>query len=164
MIKINTINQRLKALRHVLNLTLKDFGATIGISISAYSDIEKGRNNLTERNKNLICKAFNVNPAWLDTGIGEMFVEPKNNLLEELAKQYNLDDFGKNIILAYAALGENERKAVKKFIKSIIDGRASKAVPSKTEPFNETTADLTLNELYKRKKEAIENLKNEPAL
>lgn len=158
------INNRLRELRKVLGLTQKEFANSIGIKQTSYSDIENLRRELTERNKNLICKAFNVNPQWLETGIGEMFVEPKNNLLEELAKQYNLDDFGKNIVLAYAELGENERKAVKKFIKSIIDGRASKAVPSKTEPFNETTADLTLNELYKRKKEAIENLKNEPAL
>lgn len=153
------INNRLRELRKVLGLTQKEFANSIGIKQTSYSDIENLRRELTERNKNLICKAFNVNPQWLETGIGEMFVEPKNNLLEELAKQYNLDDFGKNIVLAYAELGENERKAVKKFIKSIIDGRASKA-----EPFNELSDDLTLNGLYKRKKEAIENLKNEPAL
>ena len=160
MIKIN----RLKELRKALDLTLKEFGQSIGISTSAYSDIEKGRNKLTERNKNLICKAFNVNPAWLDTGMGEMFVEPKNNLLEDLAKQYNLDDFGKNIILAYAELGENERKAVKKFIRSIIEARPSKAVPSKAVPSKDLEENITLNELYKRKKEIKDNLKNEPAL
>lgn len=160
----NNINSRLVFLRRELKLTLKEFSSAIGLSIGGYNEIEKGRNILTERNKNLICKAFNVNPAWLDTGMGEMFVEPKNNLLEDLAKQYNLDDFGKNIILAYAELGENERKAVKKFIRSIIEARPSKAVPSKAVPSKDLEENITLNELYKRKKEIKDNLKNEPAL
>ncbi|MDR1256745.1 MAG: helix-turn-helix domain-containing protein, partial [Spirochaetaceae bacterium] len=47
----------------------------LGLTHSAISQIESGKNALTDTNINLICLTFQVNEAWLRTGNGPMFGE-----------------------------------------------------------------------------------------
>mgnify|MGYP002863102158 CR=1 FL=1 len=72
-----TINDRVKELRksEEIGLTLEKFGKSLGVGKSAISDIENGRNNVSEQMFNSICREFNVNPSWLRDGSGEMFVK-----------------------------------------------------------------------------------------
>ncbi len=123
VITINEISERLKKLRKELKLTLKEFGANMGISTSSYNEIEKGRNGLTERNKKMLCQSLNVNPEWLDTGKGEMFIENDNNILEQIAKEYNLSDIGIRVIKSYLELPTDKRKVVDEFIDTIINSK-----------------------------------------
>ncbi len=170
MITINNLNKRLRELRKTLNLTQKEFAATIGLKQTSYSEIENNRSDLTERNKNLICQAFNVNPEWLETGNGDIFLQSDKDLLEEVAKEYGLTDIGKQIVKAYVELPEDKRNAVNDFIKSIFNERENKETKANNynvpvELPNELTDGLTINELYKKKMEEQEKLKNErPAL
>lgn len=82
-----TINERVKQIRlsDELNqkekMTMEKFGARLGVRKAAISDIESGRNNLTERMFNSICREFNVNPEWLKNGTGPMFKEEERNEL-----------------------------------------------------------------------------------
>lgn len=69
------MNKRIKELRKNLNLTQEEFAKSISLSRSAYSNIEAGFTNLTDRNLSLICKTFNVNEEWLRYGTGDMFLE-----------------------------------------------------------------------------------------
>ena len=59
--------------------TLEKFGAKIGLSKTAISDIENGRRNLTEQSFKSICREFSVNPEWLRDGSGEMFEEKRRH-------------------------------------------------------------------------------------
>ncbi|WP_270487856.1 helix-turn-helix domain-containing protein [Butyricimonas synergistica] len=79
------ISDRLKLLRKTLNLTQAQLASVIGISRSGYASIEMRLTGLTPRNQNAICETFSVNPVWLETGIGEMFLEPTkgNDILTE---------------------------------------------------------------------------------
>lgn len=74
------MNERIRELRKVLNLTLEQFGQTIGIQKSAVSKIELGRTTITEQSINLILKTeWNgkyVSEDWLRTGKGDMFTSP----------------------------------------------------------------------------------------
>ena len=69
------MNERVKILRKSLNLTLEKFGARLGVGKTAISKIEKGENNVTDQMFLAICREYNVNPTWLETGTGTMFLE-----------------------------------------------------------------------------------------
>lgn len=114
---------RLKELRKTLKLTQKEFAASMGLKQTSYSEIENKRQELTERNKNLICQTFNVNRDWLETGQGEMFIENDDDALDRLIKEHNLNEGDKSIITAYISLSQSERETVLKFIDNIKNNR-----------------------------------------
>ena len=75
-----TVNERVKVVRENKGYTLKEFGARIGISDSAVSQIEKGRNRVSEQVILLICHEFSVRERWLRFGEGDMFCLEKDPL------------------------------------------------------------------------------------
>lgn len=71
---MNTINSRILYLRERLNLSRKAFGERLGVSDSVIKNIEY---DLTEPKPLLlqqIVKEYNVDPYWLETGEGDMFL------------------------------------------------------------------------------------------
>ena len=64
--------ERLKEIRLKFNKTQNEMAEIIGISLSTYTGLEKGKATLTERNKMMIIDKLNVNPIWFETGEGEM--------------------------------------------------------------------------------------------
>lgn len=67
------MNTRIKAIRLELGLTQTEFGEKLGISQNYVWMIEKGDRTPSDRTLSDICRVFNVDPYWLDTGEGEMF-------------------------------------------------------------------------------------------
>ena len=114
------MGERVKELRTVLGLSGEKFGEKIGVKRSAISDIERGRNNLSEQNILAICREFNVNEDWLRTGSGEMFKDM--TLDEEIISfigdiQWDASNtFKKRFISAIAKLNEEEWKVLEKII------------------------------------------------
>lgn len=72
------MKDRVKQVRKTLKLTLNGMGNALGVSYSAVSDWEHGRNNVPESVRRQICSLFNVNRDWLETGKGDMFVDAKS--------------------------------------------------------------------------------------
>ena len=72
---MNEINERIKKLRSVLNLTQQEFSKKIFISQSSYGGIETGERKINERIIQLISTQFGVSKDWLKNGNGEMFIE-----------------------------------------------------------------------------------------
>lgn len=69
-----TENERVRKLRkEILGLTLDKFSKALGVSRSAISDVESGRNALSNQMVMLIRKVYNVNEEWLRNGEGEVF-------------------------------------------------------------------------------------------
>lgn len=91
--KLNkTQGERIKQIRKEYHLTLEKFGERIGLKKSSLSQIENGINALTDTAAKLICREYNVNPYWLETGNGEMFINPSfddMDFSEELLKPEN---------------------------------------------------------------------------
>ncbi len=86
------MNKRVKCIRKKLRLNQTEFGIKIGLKQRTIADIESGRNTLTERNFEAICRVFNVNPDWLRNNNGEMFMpQKKSQYLDLLIKEYGLD-------------------------------------------------------------------------
>ena len=66
--------ERVKKVRKALGLTLEKFGEKLGVKKNAISQIENGRNSLTDQMQKAICREYSVDYIWLTTGEGEMFV------------------------------------------------------------------------------------------
>ena len=115
------MNNRIKELRNILGLSGEKFGKNIGVTRTAISLLETGKNNPTDQMIKSICLAYNVNEDWLRTGQGEMFIDTKESVLESLAKQYALEDFDLKILESYILLSPDKRQAIKDYLKSISD-------------------------------------------
>lgn len=81
------INERIRLVRQSdkLNkkekMTMERFGARLGVSKMAISNIEAGNRNITDQMFKSICREFDVNPEWLQNGTGPMFKEEERNEL-----------------------------------------------------------------------------------
>ena len=118
------MNDRVKELRLHLKLSGEKFGERLGVTRSAISDIERGRNNLTEQMIIAICREFHVNEKWLRTGEGEMFVDLTRD--EEIAsfvgdlQAMGDDAFQKKVVSALAKLSTEEWKTLESLAKSLL--------------------------------------------
>jgi transcriptional regulator with XRE-family HTH domain len=70
-------DKRLKELRKKLDIKQGEFAKRIGLKQGSYSDVENGKEVLTQRNIKLICLEFGVSDEWLRNGQGPMFTPPK---------------------------------------------------------------------------------------
>lgn len=67
------MNQRIKEIRNILNLSQREFGEKLGVSRDVISNIEYARVEPKKVFIQLLCTTYNVNEDWLLTGQGEMF-------------------------------------------------------------------------------------------
>ena len=81
-----TQGERVREVRKTLGLTLEKFGEKIGMKKNSVSQIENGKNNVTDANVKAICREFNVDYIWLTTGEGEMFVDSDDDLIEKIER------------------------------------------------------------------------------
>ena len=73
-------NIRLEKIRKSLKLTKSVFAESIGLSAGGYSDIISGRNKgISKPVIKAIEYCYKVNPTWLLTGEGEMFLGRSGN-------------------------------------------------------------------------------------
>jgi len=117
---IMTQGERVKEIRKTLNLTLEAFGEKLGVTKVAISNIEKGNRNLTDQMATSICRTYNANYDWLMYGDGEMFSNLPQTVLDELCRQYSMDDFDRQLIEFYLTLDAGCREALKKHIRETL--------------------------------------------
>ncbi len=113
------MKDRIRELRKSLGLTLEGFGAKVGMKKNSLSQIENGKNNITEQTILSICNANwngkKVNETWLRTGEGEMF---KKEFLEDEYMAYvteignGASDVLKQAIIKYGRLSPENRKII----------------------------------------------------
>ena len=103
---MNEVNERIKQLRSVLNLTQIEFSEKIYVSQSTFGDIELGGRKPNDRILKLISTEFNVSFDWLKNGIGEIFDEERPDIkLENLIRIYKkLDKTLQNYLLEQSEL------------------------------------------------------------
>ena len=78
-----TVGKRLKELRYKLGLSQREFAEKLGIHYMTLSRYESGKYSLSDRFITKLKETFKVNPRWLLTGEGEMFL-PKDKPTEAL--------------------------------------------------------------------------------
>jgi len=117
-----TQGERVREIRKSLKLTLEKFGEKLGVGKTAISKIEKGENTLTDQMARSICREYNVNYDYLMYEEGEMFSDLPKTVLDELCRQYGLDDFDRSLVELYIELPEDFRQLLKNKIRDIVKG------------------------------------------
>lgn len=112
------MKNRIKELRKCLELTQNEFGAKIGVSRDAVAGYERGV-NIPEPTIKLICREFNVDYFWLTEGIGEMFTQIPQTLIDNIAIEYKLTDDYKAILEAFLEVPDDKKEVIKDFFLSI---------------------------------------------
>lgn len=116
------INDRIKMIRKDKNLTQIQFATKLGIKQSSLSNIESGEtSNIDERNIMIICQLFNVNEEWLRTGVGKMYIETEELLIDLLGEHINtLTEIEKKAVAEYIKLPVEHRAIIMDFIKKMV--------------------------------------------
>ena len=122
-----TQGERIREVRKTLGLTLEKFGEKIGMKKNSVSQIENGKNSVTEQVVKSICREFNVDYIWLTTGDGEMFVDTDDDFIERIDRiMAGEDDARKNLFKALLEASDEDIAAFQR----IIDLFASKKTDS----------------------------------
>lgn len=116
-----TINERVKQIRLVLNLTQKEMGQRLTLAQTYLSQIEKGDRDVTDKIFKIICLELNVREEYLRDGIEPMFNENEETIISEVAAQYHLGDLDKAIMKIFLELSPEKREAFKEFAFSLVD-------------------------------------------
>lgn len=106
------MNERIKQLRKALGYTQQEFADRIGVKRNTIAQYEIGRNEPIDSVVNLICKEYNVNPDWLRSGTGEMFIDPATFSLDEYAQANKLSKTEISIIRGFMELDPDVRSAI----------------------------------------------------
>lgn len=108
------MNERIRELRKLKEMNQTEFGAKLGLSQRAVANMEAG-GTITERNFDAICKAFNVNPDWLRDGVGEIFVETREALIQSLVDEFDLKPNEAVLLKTFLELPAEHRQGVLKW-------------------------------------------------
>lgn len=85
--------ERIRQIRKQLNMSQREFGESLGVSRDVMANIENNRVQPSETFILLMCCIYNVNPRWLETGVGEPILTEESNLKKamDLFKQLSSD-------------------------------------------------------------------------
>lgn len=115
------MNTRIKEVREAKGLSQADFAKMLNLKRNSISLIEVGKRNPSDRTIVDICNTFNVSEEWLRTGEGEMFVETPSSTMDQLKKEFNLDDFSYNLVYQYLKLDSDQRQMVRDFFYNVVE-------------------------------------------
>lgn len=125
---METINERFKQLRKACGKTQDDFAEIFGMTRSGICDIEKGRNNVTEKHLIMLSnwRERKVNIEWLRTGDGgseNMFLPPEENDLvaQAAALLGEKDQLFESLVITYSKLTPQNKEVLLNFFKDFSD-------------------------------------------
>ena len=119
------MNERLRLLSEEIVISRAVLGQRIGVSGDVINNLERGRVEIKEHLLKLICSEFSANEDWLRTGAGEMFSKTPSGTMEQLKKEFDLDDFSFNLVYEYLKLAPAQREKVRDFFYRVIDSEES---------------------------------------
>lgn len=120
------MNERIRLLRENAGLSRAAFGQKIGVSGDVINNLERGRVEVKEPMIKLICSEFSASENWLRTGVGDMFVDTPSSTMDQLRKEFNLDDFSYHLVYQYLKLDSDQRQAVRDFFYNVVGGDNNK--------------------------------------
>ena len=119
-----TDNERIRAIRNALNMTMEAFGKRIGVSRAAISNIENGNRGITNQLATSICREFNVNPEYLSGDSDQMFIEMTKEdeiaaMLGDVLRESD-DSFKKRFVSALARFDDNDWRMFERNLDMVI--------------------------------------------
>lgn len=113
-----TLGERIKTVRKSITpkMSQEKFAEILGTTRPALAVYEIDRVVPTNAFINLICLKFNVNEEWLRTGVGEMFTQTKDSLIDEIARQHSLSEKSRALMEMFLDFDADQREAILNFI------------------------------------------------
>ena len=126
------INARILELRKFLKLSQTDFGKSIGVSRGVINNIDLNIVDIETKPLLIqqICKEYNVNRVWLETGEGNMFNDLSRD--EEIAGYIGSvladedDSFQKRLISALSKMTGEEWEVLEKLVTRLAGNEENK--------------------------------------
>ena len=117
-----TQGERIREVRKTLGLTLEKFGEKIGMKKNSVSQLENGKNSVTEQVIKASCREYNVDYMWLTTGDGEMFIDTDDDFIERIDRiMAGEDDARKNLFKFMLELSDDDIKALNNLMQKAIE-------------------------------------------
>lgn len=117
-----TQGERIREVRKTLGLTLEKFGEKIGMKKNSVSQLENGKNSVTEQVVKAICREYNVDYMWLTTGDGEMFIDTDDDFIERIDRiMAGEDEARKNLFKFMLELSDEDIAALDRLMKKAIE-------------------------------------------
>lgn len=117
-----TQGERIREVRKTLGLTLEKFGEKIGMKKNSVSQLENGKNSVTEQVVKAICREYNVDYMWLTTGNGEMFIDTDDDFIERIDRiMAGEDEARKNLFKFMLELSDEDIAALDRLMKKAIE-------------------------------------------
>lgn len=116
------MNERIKKLRKQLGLTQTAFGAKIGIRGNTVTNYETGLRTPSEAVVKSICREFGVEYIWLTEGVGEMFSESDDALLDLIDQIMSGEsEFAKNVFRGFAKFDTRDWQDLERLIDKLME-------------------------------------------
>lgn len=117
-----TQGERIRDVRKALGLTLEKFGEKIGMKKNSVSQLENGKNSVTEQVVKAICREYNVDYMWLTTGDGEMFIDTDDDFIERIDRiMAGEDEARKSLFKFMLELSDEDIAALDRLMKKAIE-------------------------------------------
>lgn len=122
------MNERLAQIRAALGISQEEMGRRIGVSRFCISNYEAGTRGINERAARQICQEFGVDPGWLATGEGQMFVE-ENDVLETIDRVMSgEDEFAKRVFRGFAKFSTDDWRKLEDVLNKFLEGYSQEEV------------------------------------
>lgn len=115
------IKERIKEIRKYYQLNQDDFGKKLGITRSVVVNIELGRAPIKNLLIDHVCDIYSINKEWLLYGTGKMLKSTEQHLLNDLVKEFDLDEDELSIIKSYINLPKIQRKNFVSILKAMVN-------------------------------------------
>lgn len=117
------INDRITSVRKELSLSQTAFGERIGVSRSVIQNIDDHNTDPKPLLLKQICKEFNVNPYWLETGNGNKFLpKSKDDELHDFVDRVLKDEpdsFKRRFLSALSNLNDEDWVVLEKILPTL---------------------------------------------
>lgn len=123
------INDRIKLVRSSAGLSQVAFAERLGTTRGVITNLEFKKTSPNDAFIGLICREFGVSLAWLQDGVGEMFVQRSAN--EELAIMVadlmaeSDDSFRKRFVSAFLAFPPDKLAVLEEFIDTLANNKST---------------------------------------
>lgn len=120
-------NERVRIIRKDKKLTMEEFGKRLGVAKNTISQIESGKNAVTNQMRNSIIKEFNVNETWFRTGdesSGRYIQKAEEDELSDLFAEIMSapeDDSIRALARAFAKLSHEQRQQAADLAKALAE-------------------------------------------
>ena len=125
------------------------FAERLNIDPSYVTQLINGKRSPSERLILTICREFDIQREWLETGKGKMRAQSRCNTLDKVAKRYSDSPTFRAMLDVYAELDADGQEAVERYIarlsKALEEGRDPAATDDFTDQINQVVETGKLN-------------------